>query len=306
MAVQKAIYRFEGSLNKFLVDDKGATLLTVFGLPPLAHEDDPERAVLSAVAIADELHRLKLNCYIGVTSGMAFCGPVGSGSRREYSVLGDVVNTSARLMQMAASLKLTNDTVYRGCILTDAATKKSAESNPSIVFQPPVLVQLRGKAGQVEVFQPGLLKDTEVPISPMWVSHTPSVLAGFVGFHADIVAKVSGMLAGDHVPGTVVISGETGCGKTTLIKLVVVHLSDHYDAAVGVPMPVDESRMDYATEEGLREVRLCRGSCQEGFLICATHDAWILRGGITSCLCAWVCVHRLASTVHRQLEQHFF
>jgi adenylate cyclase 10 len=174
-SVQRAIYKYEGSLNKFLVDDKGSTLLAVLGLPPLAHEDDPERAVLMALALADELHKQHMNCYIGVTSGIAFCGPVGSGSRREYSVLGDVVNTSARLMQMASSMQLQRDDVFRGCILTDKATKKSAESNPSIVFQAPVSVQLRGKVTAMEVFQPGLLK---VPSSlslaawGMWDCHT--------------------------------------------------------------------------------------------------------------------------------------
>jgi class 3 adenylate cyclase len=88
---------------------------------------------------------LKLECYIGVTTGIAFCGPVGSGSRREYSVLGDVVNTGARLMQQAASVKLAcdEDGVFRGCILVDKPTKKSAEANPSIVFQALPPVQLK-------------------------------------------------------------------------------------------------------------------------------------------------------------------
>ncbi len=253
-AAQRGVYHYEGSLNKFLVDDKGATLIIVFGLPPLAHEDDPERAVLAAMFIADEMHKMKMECFIGVTSGMAFCGPVGSGSRREYGVLGDVVNTSARLMQMASSLSLTNTAGFHGCILTDAATKKSAESNPSIMFQAPMSVHLRGKSGQVEVFQPGLQQDIEVPISPMWVSRTPNVMSGFVGFHYDITAKVAAMLAGGHVPGTVVISGETGSGKTTLIRLIVQQLCDQYDAVVGVPMPVDESKADYNTEDELREV----------------------------------------------------
>ena len=38
---------------------------------------------------------------VGLTTGHAFCGVVGSqGNRREYTVLGDVVNLSARLMQV--------------------------------------------------------------------------------------------------------------------------------------------------------------------------------------------------------------
>lgn len=147
-AVQRSIYKYEGSLNKFLVDDKGSTLLAVLGLPPLSHEDDPERAVLTAISLADELHKLGMECYIGVTTGVAFCGPVGSGSRREYSVLGDVVNTGARLMQQAAAMKLAADEagVFRSCILVDKPTKKSAEANPSIQFErlPPVHLKVTG------------------------------------------------------------------------------------------------------------------------------------------------------------------
>ena len=48
---QTAVYQFEGSVNKFLMDDKGSTLIAVFGLPPLSHEDDATRGVLAALSI---------------------------------------------------------------------------------------------------------------------------------------------------------------------------------------------------------------------------------------------------------------
>ncbi len=50
-APQMAVYQYEGSINKFLMDDKGSTLLAVFGLPPLSHEDDATRGVLAALSI---------------------------------------------------------------------------------------------------------------------------------------------------------------------------------------------------------------------------------------------------------------
>jgi adenylate cyclase 10 len=49
--VQKCIYMHEGSLNKLLMDDKGSTLIVVFGLPPMAHQDDPVRAILTAFSL---------------------------------------------------------------------------------------------------------------------------------------------------------------------------------------------------------------------------------------------------------------
>lgn len=155
-AVQDAVYKHEGSLNKFLVDDKGSTLVAVFGLPPLAHQDDPTRGLLTAIALSETLHKLFLKCALGVTSGVALCGPVGSGSRREYSVLGDVVNTSARLMQAAAKTAMTHDgVVFDGCILCDELTMTSASHCASIVFETLPPLALKGKATVSAIFQPG-------------------------------------------------------------------------------------------------------------------------------------------------------
>ena len=47
-ALQTALYRFEGSINKISVDEKGVSTVAVFGTPPHAHADDPARAVLAA------------------------------------------------------------------------------------------------------------------------------------------------------------------------------------------------------------------------------------------------------------------
>ena len=35
--VQKQVYRQEGTLNKLVMDDKGSTLICIWGLPPYAH-----------------------------------------------------------------------------------------------------------------------------------------------------------------------------------------------------------------------------------------------------------------------------
>ena len=58
--MQRALYRYEGSVNKLLVDDKGTNLLVAFGLPPLAHEDDAVRGVMTAIEMQDRLNELRL------------------------------------------------------------------------------------------------------------------------------------------------------------------------------------------------------------------------------------------------------
>jgi len=124
--VQRSTYDYEGSLNKFLIDDKGATILVAWGLPPIAHEDDPERAVMASIALVERLQKLnKLECHIGITTGLALCGPVGNaGSRREYTVLGNMVNMAARLMGTAKKLAVTRRE------LCDAARAKVQAQSP--------------------------------------------------------------------------------------------------------------------------------------------------------------------------------
>jgi adenylate cyclase 10 len=49
--------------------------------------------------LIDELLKMDVKCSFGIVTGTVFTGVVGTtGQRREYSVLGDKVNTAARLM----------------------------------------------------------------------------------------------------------------------------------------------------------------------------------------------------------------
>jgi len=59
---------------------------------------------LTAFTLRNELAKIDCKCFIGIATGTVFAGVVGSsGSRREYSVLGDSVNLAARLMQKSCS-----------------------------------------------------------------------------------------------------------------------------------------------------------------------------------------------------------
>ena len=82
------------------MDDKGSTMICIWGLLPVAHDDDAERALLCGFNMIEALQKIdKTYCNIGVSSGECFAGIVGtSGSRKEFSVLGDVVNLAARIM----------------------------------------------------------------------------------------------------------------------------------------------------------------------------------------------------------------
>ena len=83
----------------------GDALMAVFGAP-VAHEDDAERAVRAALEIqrraSEEAEVFGGLCVsIGVNTGEVIFAPVGPDGRREFTVMGDAVNTAARLQAAA-------------------------------------------------------------------------------------------------------------------------------------------------------------------------------------------------------------
>ena len=92
-----------------------------------------------------ELHSLGFCPSVGITTGIAFCGVVGSrGTRREYTVLGDIVNLSARLMQYA--------TVNGGGVVVDEATMVAARDR--LFFERLEPITVKGKKNVCKIFQP--------------------------------------------------------------------------------------------------------------------------------------------------------
>jgi class 3 adenylate cyclase/tetratricopeptide (TPR) repeat protein len=88
--------RYEGRIDRFLGD--GA--LAVFGTPH-AHEDDPERAILSALEIRGRAQERGLNVTSGINTGQVYFGLMGPDEHHELTVMGPVVNLAARLQSKA-------------------------------------------------------------------------------------------------------------------------------------------------------------------------------------------------------------
>ncbi|MFQ5615277.1 MAG: AAA family ATPase, partial [Anaerolineales bacterium] len=209
--LQETLYHYEGSINKLNVDDKGVTLVAAMGLPPLSHEDDPARAVRAVLAIRAALENLGLRSAIGVTTGRAFCGSVGSDTRREYTMIGDVVNLSARLMQAAGA------PATGAGILCDAATYQTARRRVSFKTLPPVRV--KGKAEALLVYRPrGELT------SRYTNTFTSGVMVGRKAERAALTARLRALEAGES--GVVIIEGEAGIGKSRLAAELRVQVKD--------------------------------------------------------------------------------
>lgn len=101
--IQKCIYQTAGSLNKLLMDDKGTTMIAIWNAHDHYSQEATTRAVTCAKRFVIELEKQGVSISVGIATGNVFAGVVGaSGGRREYSILGDGVNLSARLMQAAS------------------------------------------------------------------------------------------------------------------------------------------------------------------------------------------------------------
>ncbi len=204
--IQRSIYRYEGSINKINVDDKGITIVAALGLPPFSHEDDPARAVQAALMIRKELNNLKVHSYIGVTTGRIFCGSVGNELRREYTIIGNAVNLSARLMGAAG--KMDKILMKHGVpILCDRLTFDSAKE--SVEFEPLTPQLVKGRAEPVEVFHPLELKKSIVrPKTDMIGRQEEKAL----------IANALQEFARGMPHQTIVLLGEAGIGKSRLFE----------------------------------------------------------------------------------------
>jgi adenylate cyclase len=132
-----------GHANKFIGDG----LLAVFGAPE-RRADHADRAVGAALEIAARVRqrfRGELEVGVGVNSGRVVVGTIGGGGRLDFTVIGDAVNTAARVESATRS---TGDDV----LITDS-TRGLLSSGDSRWQRRPAL-PLKGKSEKVELFAP--------------------------------------------------------------------------------------------------------------------------------------------------------
>jgi class 3 adenylate cyclase len=142
-AVVPVILRHGGHANKFIGDG----LLAVFGAPERLTDHAPR-----AVAAAREIARLVrhgrddgLRVGVGVNTGRVVVGTIGGGGRRDFTVIGDPVNTAARV---EAATRVTGDDV----LITETTLRALGPQAED--FEPRPAVPLRGKAATVRLYAP--------------------------------------------------------------------------------------------------------------------------------------------------------
>jgi adenylate cyclase len=135
-----------GIINKFLGDG----FMAVFGAP-LSDGADCRRAVEAAMQILARLREemaagriSETRVGIGIHAGMAVTGPVGSSQRKEYAIIGDVVNLASRIEQL--------NKIYHSQILISEAVWKAMEGS-DYVGEDIGLVDIHGHAGAVRLYR---------------------------------------------------------------------------------------------------------------------------------------------------------
>jgi class 3 adenylate cyclase/tetratricopeptide (TPR) repeat protein len=209
-ATVQAVTAFGGRVDKLIGDG----IMAVFGAP-VAHEDDPERAVRAALAMQRAVRRVveeeegggrRLGLRVGINTG-----PVAAGVQADmsYTVVGDTVNTAARL----------SDAAGVGGVYAGAATARATRDRAAWRRLPPL--RLKGKREPVEAYE--LLGLRDAPGTRPGLGDE----APFVGREAEygrLIGRLTEAAEGQSAQ-VVVVTAEAGMGKTRLAAEVARHVT---------------------------------------------------------------------------------
>jgi class 3 adenylate cyclase/tetratricopeptide (TPR) repeat protein len=201
--LRAVLERHEGVVEKFI----GDAVVALFGAP-VAHEDDPERAVRAGLGILEEIAKLnaddparELSVRVGITTGEAIVSLDARLKEGRGMAWGDVLNTAARL-QSAAPVDgvLVDERTYRAC-------------RGRIRFRPHDEVVAKGKASRIAVWEAVSVDEDaldEAATSPL------------VGRHAELerLLALSSAVDEQRRAGFALVTGEPGLGKSRLIAEV--------------------------------------------------------------------------------------
>jgi adenylate cyclase len=164
--LSEIVLRHGGTIDKFVGD-----AVVAFWGAPLAREDDADRAVLAAIAMADAGEQFRRlagadippigRTRVGLHRGEAVVGNFGGEGRIQYTALGDGMNTAARL-------ESANKQLHSALLVSDEAKRETGLD----IFRPLGRVVLSGRATPVEVWEPVPHMDAELRrrLNALWLA----------------------------------------------------------------------------------------------------------------------------------------
>jgi class 3 adenylate cyclase/tetratricopeptide (TPR) repeat protein len=233
--VKADIERYGGTLDKFI----GDAAMGVFGAP-IAHEDDPIRAVHAALRILDsidDLHRVDpdIAVRIAVNTGEAIVA-FGTGPQVGESVAGDVVNTASRMQSLAP----------KGSVVVGEATARRLRDLFELEELAPAIV--KGKAEPLRVWRVAGRRETVV---------VPDLAAStFVGRRRelDLLEAVFEEVHRTSSGRTITVLGQPGIGKSRLVQALGERLGASARWLTGWCLPYGEGATFAPVADTLREL----------------------------------------------------
>lgn len=209
----REIHRHGGTVEKYI----GDAVMAVFGLP-VAHEDDPVRAVRAALDMQAALRQfnddrravdpasIDLKMRIGINTGdVAASGSASEGS--DFLITGDAVNVAARLQQLASP----------GAILVGSRTWRATQGAVQYRDLPPAMV--RNRARPVKIWEALAMTDQSAVPTPR-PRGVEGLKAPMVGrdVEMELMRAISARVMRERSPHLVTIFGLPGIGKTRLAR----------------------------------------------------------------------------------------
>lgn len=206
--IARIIYEYEGTIDKFT----GSRLMALFGVP-IAHENDPERAVRAAldlqtairaaVEAAPPEQQAGIAPGIGISAGQVLIGAVEDDLHATYTLIGDTGQLAGRLQHQAGPWTiLTSSAVYQ-------------RTWPLIEYRAARPVTVVPGADPVQCYIPAQVR----PV-PERVRGLPGIEVPLIGRH-DVMARLQAVLRrveAEGLPQIVLITGEAGVGKSRLVS----------------------------------------------------------------------------------------
>jgi tetratricopeptide (TPR) repeat protein len=187
---------------------EGVKLIIMFGAP-ITREHDSANALRLALELKNECVHMHLHLQqrIGINSGFVFAGDVGSSYRREYTVMGDAINLSARLMSASTPNQIL------------VPTEVVAKAGHSFIYQKLKPILVKGKKEPIPVC---LLESEQANVIHTDVRQ-PNPL---IGRKTEITAfqRICQEILGGK-GRTTIISGVAGVGKSRLLNECEKHTS---------------------------------------------------------------------------------
>lgn len=221
-AMQNIVYENGGYIRQFIIDDKGCVLIVLWGVPTASFSNNCSRAVRCAASMMMMAKSLNHSCSIGITTGVAYCGTLGSFRRQDYVAVGKTVNLASRFMAKA-----------KGRILLDQNTFDSLYCDVSSALSPilpgltlkgfdkPVPAYAYDSTFIVSISSIDVKQDSELILQKKVKKMLQDAVNKAADLHRAISQELSESaelpLSSGLRPHVLIIRGGRGTGKTTIL-----------------------------------------------------------------------------------------